>query len=249
METLFLILGGLAGGFINGFAGTATALFSIGFFLAALAPAQAVAVSAILAVVSGLQGAWEVREEIVKHWKSIALLTLPGMLGVPIGISLLDHVDSSMLRLLVAGLLLVYGCYFGFRKALPSMQGEKPVANSFIGFVGGVLGGLASLSGALPSIWFSMFEWPRTKIRALLQSYNLILLAMTFLALAYTGAVGSQVGNALLIVLPVGFLAALAGLALFRRVTDQQYRRLLVLLCLCLGLAIASREIVAYMQV
>jgi len=129
------------------------------------------------------------------------------------------------------------------------MQGEKPVANSFIGFVGGVLGGLASLSGALPSIWFSMFEWPRTKIRALLQSYNLILLAMTFLALAYTGAVGSQVGNALLIVLPVGFLAALAGLALFRRVTDQQYRRLLVLLCLCLGLAIASREIVAYMQV
>jgi len=91
METLFLILGGLAGGFINGFAGTATALFSIGFFLAALAPAQAVAVSAILAVVSGLQGAWEVREEIVKHWKSIALLTLPGMLGVPIGISLLDQ--------------------------------------------------------------------------------------------------------------------------------------------------------------
>jgi len=248
MDYLFLILGGIAGGFINGFAGTATALFSLGFFLTALAPAQAVAVTAILAVVSGLQGTWEVRDEIVKRWKSVALLSLPGVVGVPIGIALLDHVDATVLRLLVASILLVYGCYFGFRKVLPAMQGEKPVANAAIGFVGGILGGLASLCGALPAIWFSMFEWPRIRIRALLQSYNVIVLATTFLALAYRGAIGTQVGTALLVVLPVGFIAARVGLSLFRRVTDQQYRRLLVLLCLCLGVAIAGRELVTYLS-
>jgi len=248
VDYLFLILGGLAGGFINGFAGTATALFSLGFFLAALAPAQAVAVAAILAVVSGLQGAWEVRDEIVRHWRSIALLTIPGITGVPIGVALLDRVDATVLRLLVASILLVYGCYFGFRKALPSMQGEKPVASVLIGLVGGVLGGLASLCGSLPSIWYSMFEWPRTKIRALLQSYNVIVLTTTVLALAYSGAIGSQVGTALVIVLPIGFIAALIGLALFRRVTDQQYRRLLVLLCLLLGITIAGRELVIFIM-
>ena len=41
---LFLTLGAAAGGFVNGLAGTGTALFALGFYTVVLPPVQAVAV-------------------------------------------------------------------------------------------------------------------------------------------------------------------------------------------------------------
>ena len=48
---LFLVLGALAGGFINGLSGTGTALFALGFYLVVLDPITAVAIVALLTVV------------------------------------------------------------------------------------------------------------------------------------------------------------------------------------------------------
>lgn len=62
---LFLVLGALAGGFINGLAGMGTALFALGFFLVVLDPVAAVALVALMSVVSSLQGLWVVRGAIV----------------------------------------------------------------------------------------------------------------------------------------------------------------------------------------
>jgi len=245
MEYLFLALGGAAGGFINGYSGTATALFSLSFFLVVLAPAQAVAVAAILSVFSGLQGVWEVRKEVRTHWRRIALMALPGLAGVPLGLMLLERVNATTLRFLVAIMLLLYGGYFGFRKVLPAMQGDRLVTSACVGFVGGVLGGLASLAGALPSIWFSMFDSPRTQIRALLQMFNVIVLATTAIALGVSGVIDSSTLVALCIALPVGFVAAHIGIMVFRRVSDTQYRRSLILLCLGLGISMFVTEVVS----
>ena len=63
----FVLCGALIGGFINGLAGTATALFALGFFLAVLDPIKAVAVIALISVLSGVQGLWVVRKELFKR--------------------------------------------------------------------------------------------------------------------------------------------------------------------------------------
>lgn len=242
MDYLFLIAGAFAGGFVNGFSGTGTALFSLAFFLAVLSPLHAVALAAVLSVFSGFQGAWEVRHNIAAQWRRILILSLPGVLGVPVGIQLLNRVDATSLKWLVALLLVFYGGYFGFRKALPSLQIYKPVSHAVVGGIGGILGGLASLSGSLPSIFLSMFDWPRTEIRALLQAYNVIVLSTVVVGLALAGAFENNL-SAVAICLPIGFVAARLGIAVFRRVSDQLYRRLLILMCLLSGLAIVTREL------
>ena len=66
---IYLMLAGLAGGFINGLAGFGTALFSLGFLLQILPPVQAVGLVLILSVFSGLQGLWIVRQQIFEHPK------------------------------------------------------------------------------------------------------------------------------------------------------------------------------------
>jgi len=243
---LYLVLGGLAGGFINGFAGTGTALFSLGFFLLVLEPVQAVAVAALISVLSGLQGVWEVRTEIKENQARVLRFILPGLIGVPVGVALLRYIDAGMLRLLVAGLLVFYGGYFGFRNGLPKFEGRSPKRDIFVGLIGGVLGGLASLSGALTAIWLSMRAWPRTRIRAVLQSYNVVVLGSTTLLLAINGAFAKPTYIALAVSVPVGLIAAQIGIMVFRRVSDDQFRRVLILLCLFMGTGIFLGEIPKY---
>lgn len=240
---VYLILGGIAGGFINGFSGTGTALFAIGFFLIVLEPKSAVAVVALLAVLSGIPGLILVRKEIRANTRRLLTFTIPGLLGVPIGIALLDYIDAEFLRVLVALLLIIYGGYFGFRSTLPKLNRNTPVIDCSIGLTGGILGGLASLSGALPGIWLSMRPWPKAETRAVLQSYNFALLLTTVVMLAAHGAYDKTTWAALAFALPAGLIAAQIGIAVFRRVSDDQFRRTLILLCLVLGIGLLVREL------
>lgn len=63
-SVLLLILGATAGGFINGLAGFGTALMSLGIWLEVMPPQQAVAVVALMSVVSGVQSLWLIRREV-----------------------------------------------------------------------------------------------------------------------------------------------------------------------------------------
>ena len=240
---LFLILGGLAGGFMNGFSGTGTALFAMGFFLAVLEPRTAVAVVALISVLAGLQGAWVVRQAISANPRRLMRFLIPGLIGVPLGISLLDHVDAQSLRFLVAILLIVYGGFFGFRRALPKFERSTPLADMGVGLTSGVLGGLASLSGSLPVIWLSLRPWPKAEVRAVLQPFNLVILSVTVVLLAFGGAYTRETWLALAVALPAGLVAAQIGIWLFKRVTDDQFRRTLIILCLALGVGILIREL------
>jgi uncharacterized membrane protein YfcA len=231
----FFVLAGVAGGFINGFAGTGTALFGLGFLLAVLPPVDAVAVIALLSSLSGLQGLWTVRTAIPGAARRIARFVLPALLGLPLGLWLLQFVNADILRLVVAGFLMLYGGWFGFARNLPRLKKPMPFIDVVIGAFSGVLGGLASLSGSLPAIWVPLQGWPKAEMRAVLQSLNVVVLALTSAWLFLSGSTSSATGVALLVVLPVGILFARVGIWLFHRVSDETFARTLILLCLAMG--------------
>lgn len=243
-ETIvFLILGAAAGGFMNGLAGTGTALFALGFYLVVLDPARAVGIVALMSVLAGLQGLWIVRSDILARPARLARFILPGLAGVPFGILLLQVIDASLLRLVIAGMLLAYGAYFGFRAALPAFSRRTPIWDSVIGLSGGILGGAAAVSGALPAIWVSLRPWTKSESRAVLQPFNVAILSTTVTLLLLRGVYDREAGLALLVTLPVGLLAAQVGIFVFGRLTDNGFRRLLILLCLAMGLGVLLSEI------
>lgn len=239
VETIvFLVLGAAAGGFINGLAGTGTALFALGFYLMVLPPVTAVAIVALMAVLAGLPGLWLVRARIKEHRQGMLVYVLPGLLGVPLGIFLLQLINAQILRFAIAVLLIVYGGYFSIRAVLPSFDRRTPWLDGFIGFVGGVMGGAASVSGAIPAMWLSLRPWPKQKTRAVLQPYNVAILSTTIALLYLRGAYDATAINSLFIVLPVGLLASQAGIYVFNRVSDNLFRRLLIGLTFIMGLGI-----------
>lgn len=238
----YLSLGAATGGFINGLSGSGTALFALGFFLLVLDPVTAVALVALLAVLAGLQGMWVVRKEIFTKPKRLLRFILPGLLGVPLGIMLLSVIEASFLRYAIAALLILFGAYFGFRSALPKFSRSTPWLDGGIGLTGGILGGSAGLSGALPMLYLSLRPWPKSETRAVLQPYNMAILCTTVVILFLKGAYDATAARALLITIPAGLVATQIGIIVFKSLSDAAFRRLLILLNLVMGLGILISE-------
>lgn len=236
---VFLLIGASAGGFINGLAGFGTSLFALGWWLQVMPPVQAVALALALSVASGLQGAVVVRRSI----EPLRLLRflIPGCLGIPIGLQLLDIINAEALKLIIAGFLLAYGAFFLFRRDLPSMTKPTNLIDGSIGFLGGILGAVAGLSGALPTMWLAMRDWPRHETRAVLQPFNIAILGIAALLLAYDGVYDRGTLIALAIALPATMLAAQIGLRVFARLEDSHFRRLLIALMTASGIILIIR--------
>ncbi len=243
MNWPLFLLGAAAGGFINGLAGFGTALFALGFWLQVMPPVQAVAIVLVISVATGLQGLWQVRHTIGDHPVRLARFLVPGVLGIPLGVAALTAIDPQTLKLIVAGFLVLYGGYFSLRRNLPKFERPTPVLDCFIGLSGGVLGGAASLSGALPAMWLSLRSWTKSETRAVLQPFNVVILALTAGALAIRGAYDPETLYLLAFALPVSLFAAQGGIALFKTIADTVFRRLLIALTLVSGVAILLGEI------
>lgn len=243
-ETLtYLVLGAIAGGFINGLSGTGTALFALGFYLVVLDPTTAVAIVTLMSVLAGLQGLWVVRLAIRANPKRPVRFIIPGLIGIPLGLALLAVLNAGTLRLGIAILLIVYGGYFSVRKALPAFTNSTPYVDNLIGFIGGVLGGAAGISGAIPAMWLSMRAWPKAEIRAIMQSFNMVILVATVILLFFKGAYDATALSALMITVPCGLIAAQIGIFVFRKLNDEVFRRLLIGLTFLMGIGVLISEV------
>lgn len=238
-----LLIGALAGGFINGLAGFGTALLALGVWLQILPPPQAVAISVVMSVLSGLQGVWIVRGEIRSNPGRLARFLLPAVIGVPLGVALLSVVSADILKLTIAAFLILYGGFFTLRRALPRFERPTPITDGIVGFSGGVLGGAASLSGVLPTMWCAMRPWPKGETRAVLQPYNVAVLGLAVLFFVWQGLYTQETLLLIALALPATLIGAQIGIALFRRLTDIQFRRLLIGLMFVSGLLLALREL------
>jgi len=238
---VLLALGAMAGGFVNGLAGFGTALFALGFWLQIMPPLQAVVVVLVVSVLSGVQGVILVRRSI--RWPRLARFALPAIVGIPIGTALVVWIDPTALKLVIAAFLVLYGLFFAFRRELPAMTRPTPVIDGAIGFAGGILGGLAGLSGALPTMWCALRPWSKAEQRALLQPFNNIVQLVAIVIFAAQGAFDRETLLILALAIPLTMAAAQVGLALFKRMDDDRFRRLLIVLMLVSGTLLMAREV------
>lgn len=238
---IFIATGAAFAGFVNGLAGFGTALFALGWWLQVMDPVDAVALALLISVLTGIQGAWIVRHAI--EVRALSRYLLPAFIGIPIGLSLLDHIRPEPLKLLIALFLIAYGLFFSLRRNLPAITRPTPILDSLVGFLGGLLGALASLSGALPTMWLSLRPWPKAKTRALLQPFNITVLTLSATLLALKGAYDASVLLALVIATPVALASAQLGILVFKRINDADFRRLLILLMLASGTVLLGRSL------
>ena len=187
---------------------------------------------------------WIVRHAVEP--RRLGLYLIPAFFGIPIGLGLLDRIQPEPLKLLIAFFLLGYGAFFSFRQRLPNLTRPTPIPDALIGFTGGLLGALAGLSGALPTVWLSLRAWPKAKTRGILQPFNTVVLGVAAVLLAIKGAYDARVLLALALATPVSFASAQVGIMVFRRTNDATFRRLLILLMLASGMVFLGRSFLGF---
>jgi len=238
-----LAAGAFSGGFINGLAGFGTALFALSFWLQIMPAPQAVAIVIVMSVASGVQGAWVVRQSIAAQPVRLMIFLVPALVGVPIGVQMLSLVSAETLKLVIAGFMILFGGFFSLRRSLPKITRPLRLVDGLVGFIGGVLGGAASLSGALPTMWCAMRPWAKHETRAVLQPFNLVILAVALGLLALRGIYDRSTLVLIALCLPLTLLAAQLGLYVFHRLDDQMFRRVLIGMMFLSGAILGLREL------
>ena len=235
--------GAFAGGFVSGLAGFGTGLVALGIWLHAVQPAPAatlVAVCSVIAQAQTIPTIWHAFDR-ARVWPMIAA----GLLAVPLGTWLLAYVDPGAFRLGTGLLLLAYSGSMLLVRAFRDDEGRAWIgdrggraADAAIGFGGGVLGGLAGLSGPLPTIWATLRGWGKDERRAVFQSYNLAVLAGTVALHAVSGRLTAELGGLLIVALPGTVVGAWLGSRAYRRLSDQRFHEVVLGLLGASGLAL-----------
>jgi hypothetical protein len=232
-NAVIIFLGALAGGLVNGLTGFGTGLTALGFWLYALEPGVASTLVLICSVVSQLQTLPMVWRSI--KWERVLPLLIPGVLGVPLGTYLLPYINPRVFKLGIGLFLIAYCAYGLWRTREVKSDRGGAVADGVVGFIGGILGGLTGISGAVVIVLTDLRGWTKDHRRGVIQAFNISILSLALASHAVAGLLTQQVALAALIALPGTIGGARLGGAIYRRLADRGYRRVVLVLLLLSG--------------
>lgn len=237
-DIAFVAAGAVAAGFVNGLSGMGYGLLSMGLWLHVMPPTTAVPLVALCSVGGHLQSLPRIWKGLI--WSRLWPFLLTGLIGVPIGVALLRHIPAQPLKLSLGIFLVCYTVWMGFVRRPPIVQGGGRLADAAIGFFGGILGGLSSMSGPVPAIWSQLRGWNMHEQRGVNQPYNMSTLTMTVLTAIVSGIIDNKFLIWVVIAMPVTLVASRIGLACYGRVNEVQFRRIILFLLTISGLSLVA---------
>jgi len=218
-----VLIGALGGGFISGLAGFGTGMVALGIWLHVLDPNTATTLVLICSVFAQCMTFPTIWRTI--RWARVWPFVVFGLLGAPVGTWLLGVIDIGQFTLAIGGVLVAFSAFqFLVRKPVGFKGGGWPVDGA-VGFGGGILGGLAGMSGPLPIIWASIQGWSKEDRRAVFQSFNSAVLAFSLLLHAASGLVSKEALWLAVLASPGTIIGSQIGVRAYRRLSDHHFDR------------------------
>ena len=235
---LLVLLGAVAGGFVQGLSGFAFGLVAMAFWAWFVTPQLAGPMVVFGSLIGQLLSAGAVRRGFEPG--RVLPFLLGGTLGVPIGVLALSYLDPVMFQAGVGALLSAYCPAMLFARDLPRITVGGRLADSGIGFVGGVMGGIGGLTGPAPTLWCTLRGWGNDAQRAVFQSFNLVMQALTLGIYAASGLLTAEAGRMFVLIAPAMIVPTLIGARLYRRFSEVAFRRLVLLLLTLSGFVLLA---------
>jgi uncharacterized protein len=233
---LIILIGALAGGYVTGLTGFGTGLTALVFWLQVVPPIIAAPMVVICSIIGQLQTLKTIWKHIV--WHQVAPFIAGGLIGVPLGTLILPYISLETFKLLVGGLLISYSAVMLLRRSTPIITWGGRTMDAVVGLSGGVLGGLAGLSGPLPTIWGSLKGWGKHQKRGLFQSFNLSILLFAAASQAFSGYITPEVGRWIIFALPGTLAGAWLGRKTYDKLGDHRFDQIVLGLLMLAGISI-----------
>jgi len=169
-----------------------------------------------------------------------------GILGVPLGVALLPHLDPLAFKLGVGVLLLLWCPAMLMARDIPHITGGGRLADGVIGWIGGIMCGIAGLNGPAPTLWTTLRGWGRDRQRAVFQTFSLVTQALTITAYLATGIIQAGTAWVFAVVVPAMLIPTLIGARLSRNFTDTGFRRVVLGLLSLSGAILVLTSVTAF---
>jgi hypothetical protein len=233
---LSIVAGTCVGGFVSGIAGFAFGLVALSFWVWQIDPKLLAPMVVFGSFVAQSLSVGVVRRSF--DWKRLIPFLVGGALGVPVGAALLGVVNITMFRLTVGLILVVYcSSMLLIGNAKPVAAGGR-LADGVAGLIGGVMGGLAGLTGPAPTLWCTVRGWDKDTQRCIFQSFNLGMQAIALVTYWLNGTLTPTVGKVFALMFPAVIIPTLIGARLYKRINEVAFRRIVLALLLLSGVVL-----------
>lgn len=235
--------GALLGGIASGLAGFAFAATTLGIYTHVVPPE----LISPLIVAASLSVQLQIMPKLWRRldWRTALPFVAGGVIGVPAGVWLLTQLSPDAFRLFAGIVLIVYASVTLAARSLPTVRMENRTVDAGIGWIGGVLGGFAGLSGVVPTIWCSMRRWPKDRQRSVFQLFNTAMHVATLAGYASAGRLTAEVGVLVLIALPAALIGGAIGFRVYNRIDDKAFARVLLVLLGVSGITMVAPHLLA----
>lgn len=223
---------------VAGLAGFAFGLVAAAVWLYILTPLQTATLIIWFGLIVQGYAVWKLRHAI--SWRRIVPLLIGAAMGVPLGVFALSTASPRVLRIGVGAVLVLYSVYGLVRPAMKPVTGSA-LGDAAAGVINGALGGATGFAGIVATIWCQLRGWPKDQKRAVFQPVAVATFAMSA---AWLGGQGSMSADMLLLFalgLPALLLGNWAGIKLYGKLDETQFRKIVLILLLASGAVMLSR--------
>lgn len=238
MDSLYVlvVLGAVAAGFVQGLSGFGFGMVAMSFWAWTIDPRLAAAMTVFGALTGQLLAAFTVRRGF--SWSNLVPFVLGGLVGIPIGVKVLPHLDPLIFKTFIGGLLAVWCPIMLFATRLPRITAGGKVADGVVGAMGGIMGGIGGFTGVIPTLWCTLRGFERDVQRSVIQNFNLSMLAVTMASYIVTGVVTTDMLPLFAIIVPAMLVPTLLGARVYVGISDVTFRRVVLGLLTLSGIAL-----------
>jgi uncharacterized membrane protein YfcA len=238
---IFIIVGGIAAGFVQGLSGFAFGMTAMSFWAWGMDPVIAASLAVFGALTGQIIAAFTVKRGF--DWRMLLPFFAGGAIGIPLGVLLLPLLNMDMFKAMLGGILIIWCPSMLFVSRFPKLKPKGPVADGVIGLLGGVMSGFGGFSGIIPTLWCTLQGMAKDKQRVIIQNFNLGALIFTMLAYLYKGIITTSMLPYFAVLVPAMLIPSLLGARLYHRISDVAFRRLVLSLLTLSGIALLSSSL------
>lgn len=171
------------------------------------------------------------RGNVTRH--DLVYLLIPALIGVPIGVWILNDVSPVLVTRIMGVLLIAYALYSLAGLRLPPVT-SRLWAHIF-GFFAGILTGAYNAGGPPIVVYGSACNWSPDRFKANMQTFFFVMGVVVVISHAISNNLTRDVWEIALVALPGLLLGNLAGIRLGRYCPPDLFRKLVLILLILLG--------------
>ncbi|MFY2565063.1 sulfite exporter TauE/SafE family protein [Achromobacter ruhlandii] len=241
MDAVWIVaIGAAVAGFVQGLSGFAFGMVAMSFWAWVLDPRLAAALAVFGALTGQLLAVFSVRRGF--NWALLWPFLLGGLAGIPLGVLVLPHLDMDWFKAVLGALLALWCPVMLMAQRLPRIGGNR-WGDGAVGLAGGVLGGIGGFAGSVPTLWCTLRGFNKDTQRAVIQNFNLSMLAVTMAIYLATGIVTRDMAPMFAVVAPAMLIPTLLGTRLYIGISDVTFRRVVLGLLTCSGLTLLASSV------